>query len=125
MKTYNKPVRDKIPQIIQAQGKKLKTRILSDEEHIEELLKKLVASTPKPLQEIDMQMLANKAVNHETVGHKQIEEGFYALISFGSLLFIIAGLVLKQLSKLKVGTIELEKATLETASASVSLNIRQ
>ena len=40
-KAYNKLVRDKIPEIIQADGKKLKTRILNDEEHLEALLKKL------------------------------------------------------------------------------------
>lgn len=41
MKIYNKLVRDKIPQIIQNDGKKYWSRILSDEEHLEELLKKL------------------------------------------------------------------------------------
>ena len=40
-KVYNKLVRDKIPEIIQADGKKLKSRILNDEEHLEALLKKL------------------------------------------------------------------------------------
>ncbi len=40
-KTYNKLVRDKIPDIIRADGKQLKTRILNDEEHLEALLKKL------------------------------------------------------------------------------------
>jgi predicted house-cleaning noncanonical NTP pyrophosphatase (MazG superfamily) len=38
---YNKLVRDKIPEIIRADGKKLKSRILNDEEHLEALLKKL------------------------------------------------------------------------------------
>ncbi len=40
-KVYNKLVRDRIPEIIQADGKTLKSRILSDEEHLEALLKKL------------------------------------------------------------------------------------
>jgi predicted house-cleaning noncanonical NTP pyrophosphatase (MazG superfamily) len=40
-KVYNKLVRDKIPEIIQADGKKLKSRVLNDEEHLEALLKKL------------------------------------------------------------------------------------
>jgi predicted house-cleaning noncanonical NTP pyrophosphatase (MazG superfamily) len=39
-KVYNKLVRDKIPEIIQADGKRLKSRILSDEEHVVALLKK-------------------------------------------------------------------------------------
>src|ERR1700679_4294977 len=40
-KVYNKLVRDKIPEIIRADGKKLKTRVLSDEEHLEALLAKV------------------------------------------------------------------------------------
>ena len=40
-KVYNKLVRDKIPEIIAAEGKALKTRILSDEEHLQALIEKL------------------------------------------------------------------------------------
>jgi hypothetical protein len=38
-----------------------------------------------------------------------ITEGYYVLISFGSLIFMIAGLFLAKLLKIKVGNIELEK----------------
>jgi predicted house-cleaning noncanonical NTP pyrophosphatase (MazG superfamily) len=38
---YNKLIRDKIPEIIRADGKMLKSRVLNDEEHLEALLKKL------------------------------------------------------------------------------------
>jgi predicted house-cleaning noncanonical NTP pyrophosphatase (MazG superfamily) len=41
VKIYNKLVRDKIPEIITADGKAFKTRILDDKEHLQELLKKL------------------------------------------------------------------------------------
>ena len=41
MKVYNKLVRDKIPEIIEADGKTCKTRILSDEEYIASLDAKL------------------------------------------------------------------------------------
>ena len=41
MKVYNKLVRDKIPEIIEADGKNCKTRILSDEEYIDSLEAKL------------------------------------------------------------------------------------
>ena len=41
MKVYNKLVRDKIPENIEADGKFCKTRILSDEEYIASLEEKL------------------------------------------------------------------------------------
>lgn len=41
MKVYNKLVRDKIPDIINADGKKFKIRILDDTELLAELIKKL------------------------------------------------------------------------------------
>ena len=41
MKVYNKLVRDKIPEIIEADGKTCKTRILSGEEYIAALEAKL------------------------------------------------------------------------------------
>lgn len=40
MPTYNKLIRNKIPQIIKANGKTPTTRILSEEEYITEIWKK-------------------------------------------------------------------------------------
>lgn len=42
MKIYNKLVRDNIPKIIENDGKKLKSRILNDEDYEVELRKKLI-----------------------------------------------------------------------------------
>ena len=41
VKSYNKLVRDKIPEIIEESGKKCKTEILSDERYLEMLDRKL------------------------------------------------------------------------------------
>jgi predicted house-cleaning noncanonical NTP pyrophosphatase (MazG superfamily) len=41
MPTYNKLIRDKIPDIIRSEGKEFTTRTLSEEEYIHELRKKL------------------------------------------------------------------------------------
>ena len=41
MKVYNKLVRDKIPEIIEADGKSCKTKILSDEEYLKMIDAKL------------------------------------------------------------------------------------
>jgi predicted house-cleaning noncanonical NTP pyrophosphatase (MazG superfamily) len=40
-KVYNKLVRDRIPEIIRADGKEPKTRILNNQEYLGELIKKL------------------------------------------------------------------------------------
>jgi len=52
-----------------------------------------------------------------------LESGFYVLITFGCLLFMIAGLYLSEISKLKVGALELEKSTINQISTSSSLGI--
>jgi tetratricopeptide (TPR) repeat protein len=52
-----------------------------------------------------------------------LDTGYYVLITFGCLLFMIAGLYLSQLSKLKVGAIELEKSSIDQITTSSSLGI--
>jgi tetratricopeptide (TPR) repeat protein len=52
-----------------------------------------------------------------------METGYYVLATFGSLLFMVAGLYLRQISKLKVGALELEKSTIDQISTSTSLGI--
>lgn len=51
--------------------------------------------------------------------------GYYALLSFGSLIFMIAGLYLPQILKLKVAGIELEKSSVDQITATGSLGIRK
>ncbi len=49
--------------------------------------------------------------------------GYYALLTFGSLVFMVAGLYLPQILKLKVGGIEMEKKPFEQMPTSVSLGM--
>ncbi len=56
---YNKLVRDKIPEIIRADGKKLKSRILSDEEHLQALLKKLEEECKELIEAKNVEELAD------------------------------------------------------------------
>lgn len=56
---YNKLVRDKIPQIIAADGKKAKTRILDDKEYLKELIKKLKEETEELEKEPSIEELAD------------------------------------------------------------------
>jgi tetratricopeptide (TPR) repeat protein len=49
--------------------------------------------------------------------------GYYVLATFGALIFMIAGLYLPQILKLKVGSIELEKGSVDQISKPTSLGI--
>jgi tetratricopeptide (TPR) repeat protein len=57
------------------------------------------------------------------VDFEPIDPAPYALITFGSLIFMVVGLFLRDISKLKVGSIELEKTVSDTISTSPNLGI--
>ena len=54
---------------------------------------------------------------------QSLEAGYYVLLAFGSLMFMVAGLYLQQLTKLKFGSIELEKTSETTTKDIGSLGI--
>lgn len=56
---YNKLVRDKIPEIIEASGKSCETKILSDEEYLQMLDKKLDEELTEYHQEQNIEELAD------------------------------------------------------------------
>jgi tetratricopeptide (TPR) repeat protein len=53
----------------------------------------------------------------------KISEGYHALFSFGSILFMVAGLYLPQILKLKIGAIEMEKSPVSQITTPISLGI--
>jgi tetratricopeptide (TPR) repeat protein len=55
---------------------------------------------------------------------KPIEVGYFTLMAFGSLIFIVAGLYLQQISKFKFGTIEIEKSPVNQISSSIGLGLK-
>ena len=59
MKEYNKLVRDKIPQIIESNGEKCKSRVLSDEEYLVELNKKIKEELNEYLESGEIEELAD------------------------------------------------------------------
>ena len=59
MKTFNKLVRDKIPEIIEANNETCKTRILSDEEYLVELNKKIKEELNEYLESGEIEELAD------------------------------------------------------------------
>ena len=68
--------------------------------------------------------LRRQASTELTPGWQEsIEAGYYALLSFGALMFLVAGLYLQQLSKLKFGGFELEKTSEATTKVVSSLGI--
>lgn len=82
------------------------------------------------------QMLGNKAPDKARLadliqpggalklqGFEQIGEATYGLLTFGAMIFMVAGLFLREITKLKFGAVELEKASIEHAAVATSLNI--
>lgn len=59
MKTFNKLVRDKIPEIIKSNNENCITRILSDEEYLDELNKKIQEEMKEYLESGDIEELAD------------------------------------------------------------------
>ncbi|HDX9580271.1 TPA: nucleoside triphosphate pyrophosphohydrolase [Bacillus pseudomycoides] len=84
MPTYNKLVRDRIPEIIENNGKTLTTRILNEKEYIEEVCKKTQeelaeyreAETPEhKVEELaDLLELVNALAQYEGVTLEDIEK---------------------------------------------------
>ena len=61
----------------------------------------------------------------EVQGLQPIGEATYGLLTFGALIFAVAGLYLQQTRKLKFGVIEMEKTATAQSTDSVSLGIPQ
>lgn len=61
MKTYNKLVRDNIPQIIESSGKRCATRILCDSEYIQQLDAKLQEELSEYMQSGEIEELCDIA----------------------------------------------------------------
>ena len=59
MKTYNKLVRDKIPEIIESNNESCNTRILDNAEYLQELNKKLKEEMTEYLESGDIEELAD------------------------------------------------------------------
>ena len=71
-----------------------------------------------------MQKLANlPTIQVSEVEFEPIDSTIYISLTFGTLIFMVVGLYLGNISKLKVGAIELEKTTSDTISTSSSLGI--
>ena len=80
MKVVNKLVRDKIPKIIEGDGRSCKTRILKDDEYIRELNKKLQEEVNEYLESGDIMELADieevlKAIlDYKQISHNDFEK---------------------------------------------------
>ena len=77
MKKYNKLVRDKIPEIIEADGKKCEIEIASKQEHYNLLKQKLIEETEEFLEDENLDKLADIMevlfALAENLGYKEVE----------------------------------------------------
>ena len=80
MKEYDKLIRDKIPEIIEADGKKCEVEVMDDEEYKEYLKDKLLEEAEEYVESGEIEELADvlevmKAIAEvEEVGFEEIEE---------------------------------------------------
>ncbi|MBQ3494733.1 MAG: nucleoside triphosphate pyrophosphohydrolase [Clostridia bacterium] len=80
MKIYNKLVRDNIPNIIEQNGSKCKTRTLSDDEYVLALNKKLEEEVNEYIQSQELEEIADvlevlyAIMKQKNVSFQQIEE---------------------------------------------------
>ncbi|NOH01224.1 MAG: tetratricopeptide repeat protein [Chloroflexi bacterium] len=58
-----------------------------------------------------------------SMDYQQVDVGFYALFTFGPLIFFVAGAYLQQISRLKFAGIEIEKSSVDQISTSGSLGV--
>jgi len=76
---------------------------------------------------LDIQRLivANIETVPASIGFQPVDVGYYALFTFGPLIFVVAGAYLQQISRLKFAGIEIEKSSVDQISTSTSLGIRR
>ena len=80
MKIYNKLVRDKIPEIVKSNGETAKTRILSDNEYLDELNKKIQEELVEYLESGEIEELADieevlsAILDAKNVTHEEFEK---------------------------------------------------
>ena len=80
MPTYNKLVRDRIPEIIEAQGKMVKARTLDDSEYLEALIEKVseelaeFKAEPSAEELADLQEVLLALADALSISHEELEK---------------------------------------------------
>lgn len=87
-----------------------------------------LSNTVKPLlktnaEKVTAAVLENAERVKPIENFPELAGGYYALLTFGSLLFMVVGLYLPQILKLRVAGIELEKSSVDQASTGGTLGI--
>jgi tetratricopeptide (TPR) repeat protein len=99
----------------------LEGRYLSDQGHLTEELRK--AGGEEAAAKFGVQLATASAVGTAIQGWRPVETGYAVLLMFGSIIFMVAGLYLQQISKLKFGGLELEKSSGDQTRVATSLGI--
>jgi len=87
-----------------------------------------LSNAVEPLVKTDVPLVTEAVLKSVEVvkpveGFPELAGGYYALLTFGSLLFMVVGLYLPQILKLRVAGIELEKSSIDQAGAGGTLGI--
>ena len=131
MPFYNRPsliVSDKSLQAAAAQASPEEMQSLAGLKNIKFSNTEDLANRVKPLVKANVDKITAAVLdNAEKVkpvqNFPELDGGYYALLTFGSLLFMVVGLYLPQILKLRVAGIELEKSSVDQASTGGTLGI--
>ncbi|MFZ0390751.1 MAG: tetratricopeptide repeat protein, partial [Calditrichia bacterium] len=83
----------------------------------------MLAVGPRYLNRLDSLAFVGECKQVQLRGFDPIDATFYGLLTFGALIFMVAGLYLQEITRLKFGTIELEKSSVDQITTSSTLGI--
>jgi hypothetical protein len=112
---------NRLPQELLLKLEPLKNQRFTNEEKLLGALQPLVGSDQ--MEEVKGIVLENISTVKTSEIFPEIEIGYYSILTFGSLLFMVVGLYLPQVLKLSVGPIAMEKISVDQAQAGGTLGI--
>jgi|GEM_PF-6522546 len=98
----------------------LKNQKFDSQEALSNALNQLVKTD---VETVTTAVLQNASMVKPVEDFPEMPAGYYALLTFGSLLFMVVGLYLPQILKLRVAGIELEKSSVDQAATGGTLGI--
>jgi tetratricopeptide (TPR) repeat protein len=130
LKKYNEAISEKLESVLKGKGldasilskvKELKDQMFYSPEHFYSEFEERFGD--KLTSEIKKYDLLRGSGKIKFKGFEQFEPGYYVLLTFAAFIFMVTGLFLQKITKLKFGAMELEKSTVDQITTSTPLGI--